>query len=138
MWVVGAETRRTWQGHALADAVYGSSRRPAFPSNQVCIHRLWWSPTEYDRSTEILIRHGAPMGGDSELASHEYCPGGPPSGDPDRSCDYPGQTTHLEGGAGAHGAAEPNQPVEASKRSEQRGVSWHKIRPRRKHYKPAI
>ena len=91
--------------------------------SQISIHRLWC--TEYDRSIEALLRHRAPLGGASQLASHQRCPGCPPRGNPDRSRDYPRQTAHLEGGAGADGAAEPARSVEASQSSEPKGLIWH-------------
>jgi hypothetical protein len=62
------------------------------------------------------------MGGDSELASREYCPGSPPGSDPDRSCNYPRQTAYLEGNSGADGVAKPDQPLDASQGGEQKGV----------------
>jgi len=67
-----------------------------FSQIRICVHRFQGRATQYDHTVAILLPYGAPMVGDSELASREYCPDSPPGGNPDRSCDYPGQTAYWK------------------------------------------
>ena len=110
--------RLTWQEHAPSERRLQIPVTAGFSARSDLHSASLGETAEYDRSIEVLLRHRAPLGGASQLASLERCPGCPPRGDPDRSWDYPRQTDHLEGGAGADGAAEPDRSVEASQESE--------------------